>query len=75
MITEPNVKINLGLNVLSRRPDGFHNLETLFVPCYRYRDTLEIVPGDAFAETGPALLAKYGPGGEEVEFFRVLVAE
>ena len=28
MITQPNVKINLGLNVLRRRSDGYHDLET-----------------------------------------------
>ena len=32
MITHPNVKINLGLNVLRKRPDGYHDLQTLFVP-------------------------------------------
>ena len=29
MITNPNVKINLGLNVLRKREDGFHDLDTL----------------------------------------------
>lgn len=38
----PNPKINLGLNVLRRRPDGFHDLETLFVPYFGMRDELEI---------------------------------
>lgn len=32
MITFPNAKINLGLDVVSRRPDGYHNLETIFYP-------------------------------------------
>ena len=32
MITRPNCKINLGLNVVERRPDGYHNLETVFYP-------------------------------------------
>lgn len=32
MITYPNAKINLGLNIVSKRPDGYHNLETVFYP-------------------------------------------
>ena len=32
MIAYPNVKLNLGLHVLRRRPDGYHDLDTLFVP-------------------------------------------
>ena len=32
MITFPNAKINLGLNITERRPDGYHNLETVFYP-------------------------------------------
>ena len=38
----PNVKINLGLNILRKRPDGYHDLETLFVPYSGLRDELEI---------------------------------
>ena len=30
MITFPNAKINLGLNIVEKRPDGYHNLETVF---------------------------------------------
>ncbi|MDT3365843.1 MAG: 4-(cytidine 5'-diphospho)-2-C-methyl-D-erythritol kinase, partial [Bacteroidota bacterium] len=29
MITQPNVKINLGLNVLRKRPDGYHDLRSV----------------------------------------------
>ena len=32
MICFPNAKINLGLNVVSKRPDGYHNIETIFYP-------------------------------------------
>ena len=32
MITFPCCKINLGLNVVSRRPDGYHDIETVFYP-------------------------------------------
>ena len=31
MITFPNAKINLGLNIIEKRPDGYHNLETIFL--------------------------------------------
>ena len=60
MITNPNVKINLGLNVLRKREDGFHDLETLFVPYFGIHDTLEIVVGDDYSRTSAALFAKYG---------------
>ncbi|MDP2337328.1 MAG: 4-(cytidine 5'-diphospho)-2-C-methyl-D-erythritol kinase [Bacteroidota bacterium] len=45
MITFPNAKINLGLNITERRPDGFHNLETVFIPV-GWSDVLEIVEAD-----------------------------
>ena len=32
MIQRPCAKINLGLNIVSKRPDGYHNLETVFYP-------------------------------------------
>ncbi len=43
MICFPNAKINLGLNIVSRRQDGYHNLETIFYPI-GLQDALEIVP-------------------------------
>lgn len=49
MITYPNVKVNLGLNVLRRRPDGYHDIETLFVPYFGMTDVLEIVPSPEFS--------------------------
>lgn len=46
MITFPNAKINLGLNIVERRPDGYHNIETIFYPV-PLTDVLEIVPAVA----------------------------
>ena len=44
MITYPNCKINLGLHVVGRRPDGYHDLETIFLPVTDLCDELEIHP-------------------------------
>ena len=41
MITFPNIKINLGLSITEKRPDGYHNLETVFYPV-ALEDALEI---------------------------------
>lgn len=50
MICFPNAKINLGLNVVSKRPDGYHNIETLFYPI-PVKDALEIVKAETFSFT------------------------
>ena len=59
MITYPNVKINVGLRVLRRREDGFHDLDTLFVPYFGFKDRLEIVVGDDFSRTSAHIQATY----------------
>lgn len=41
MIVYPNAKINIGLNVVARRPDGYHDLETVFYPI-DLQDALEV---------------------------------
>ncbi len=38
----PNCKINLGLRVIRKREDGYHDLETIFVPIYGLHDELEV---------------------------------
>lgn len=67
MITHPNVKINLGLNILRKREDGFHDLETLFVPYFGISDTLEIIVGDDYSRTSASLFARYGSGDSLVQ--------
>ncbi len=43
MITFPNCKINLGLRVIGKRPDGYHDLDSVFYPL-PLSDALEILP-------------------------------
>ena len=59
MILFPNAKINLGLYITKKRPDGFHNLETCFVHV-PWADLLEITESESFAFTSSGL-ALEGP--------------
>jgi 4-diphosphocytidyl-2-C-methyl-D-erythritol kinase len=59
MIAYPNVKLNVGLRVLRRRPDGYHDLDTLFIPYPGFHDTLEIVTGDDYSRTSAHLQETY----------------
>lgn len=56
MILFPNAKINLGLRVLRRRPDGYHDLMTVMMPL-GWEDILEIVP----SRSGQTVLSVTGP--------------
>ena len=56
MISFPNAKINIGLYITGKRPDGFHDLETVFYPV-TIKDALEIIdhsakPGVTFTASG-----------------------
>ena len=44
MLIFPNAKINLGLNIVSKRDDEFHNIETFFIPVKELADALEFIP-------------------------------
>lgn len=51
----PNCKINIGLRVVRKREDGYHDLETIFYPVYGLHDELEVVPsldGLSFIQEG-----------------------
>lgn len=56
MICFPNAKINIGLNITSRRSDGYHNLETIFYPI-KIQDALEVIeaPLMGFETSGIAI--------------------
>ena len=47
MILFPNCKINIGLNIIRKRPDGYHDLESIFYPL-ALKDVIEIIPSQDF---------------------------
>ena len=49
MIVYPNAKINLGLNVVERRADGYHNIETIFYPI-GIQDVLSVEPSETCSD-------------------------
>ena len=49
MKLHPNCKINIGLRVVRKREDGYHDLETIFYPVYGLHDELEVDIADEFA--------------------------
>lgn len=61
MVCHPPVKINLGLNVLRKRPDGFHDLETLFIQSGQFRDNLEVIKADDWSRSLAELGGLYPP--------------
>jgi 4-diphosphocytidyl-2-C-methyl-D-erythritol kinase len=50
MVSFPNAKINLGLNITEKRSDGYHSLESCFYPV-PWKDALELLPADKFSFT------------------------
>ena len=48
MLLYPNCKINIGLRVVRKREDGYHDLETIFYPVYGLHDELEVERVDDF---------------------------
>jgi 4-diphosphocytidyl-2-C-methyl-D-erythritol kinase len=61
MVTFPNAKINLGLNIIEKRSDGFHNIESVFYPI-KWCDALEMIKSDTFSFTSSGLEI---PGNQE----------
>ncbi|MCP9748557.1 4-(cytidine 5'-diphospho)-2-C-methyl-D-erythritol kinase [Lacihabitans sp. CS3-21] len=75
MVSFPNAKINLGLNIIEKRSDGYHNIESVFYPV-AWCDALEMVKSDSFSFNSSGLLI---PGNQEnnliLKAFRILENE
>ncbi len=61
MVVFPNCKINIGLRILDKRPDGFHNLETIFYPI-PLKDSLEII-----RDTSPQQEIIFSQSGNQID--------
>ncbi len=61
MIVFPNAKINIGLNVVEKRSDGFHNIETLFYPI-ALNDVLEFVESNNTVFSSSGIVIDCNPG-------------
>ena len=57
----PNCKINIGLRVVRKREDGYHDLETIFYPVYGLHDELEVVKAEEFAFLQDGLVVDCSP--------------
>lgn len=57
----PNCKINIGLRVVRKREDGYHDLETIFYPVYGLYDELEVVKAEEFAFLQDGLVVDCSP--------------
>lgn len=75
MVSFPNAKINLGLNIVEKRTDGYHNIESVFYPV-AWCDALEIIKSDSFSFQSSGLEI---PGSQEnnliIKAFRMLEKE
>lgn len=60
MLLYPNCKINLGLRVVRKREDGYHDLETIFVPIYGLHDELEVEKEPSSSHLSPFTFIQEG---------------
>lgn len=76
MLLYPNCKVNMGLRVVRKRQDGYHDLETIFVPVYGLHDELEVVPAPSFAFTQEGITVDCAPEDNLIiKCYRHLVAK
>ena len=60
MIVYPNAKINLGLNVLKKREDGYHEISSVFYPLFETIDILEIKKSENFSFSSTGIEIPFG---------------
>lgn len=65
MVTFPNCKINIGLQITEKRADGFHNLLSCFYPA-GWSDALEIIPANEFSFASSGLPIPGGPASKNL---------
>ena len=63
MILYPNAKINIGLNVIRKREDEYHDISSLFYPVKSLFDILEVIHSDVFSFTSTGITI---PEGENI---------
>lgn len=64
MISFPNAKINIGLNIIERRNDGYHNIESIFYPVAWY-DSIEAIPAEGKRDINLSIYGLPVPGDME----------
>lgn len=67
MILFPHCKINLGLHITARRPDGYHEIETLFYPVRGLCDALEILHGTEHTSSTEDSAIHFGSSGLNID--------
>jgi 4-diphosphocytidyl-2-C-methyl-D-erythritol kinase len=79
MICFPNAKINIGLRILEKREDGYHNIESVFYPV-GWSDVLEAIPREGFGKIELYLSGIPVPGRTDddnlcVKLYKLLLKE
>ena len=76
MYVRANCKINIGLRVVRKREDGYHDLDSLFYPVYGLYDELEIMPADEFSYEQEGLSVDCAPEDNlVVKCYRLMAAK
>jgi 4-diphosphocytidyl-2-C-methyl-D-erythritol kinase len=61
MVIFPNCKINLGLNIVNKRSDGYHDIETVFFPIH-LKDAIEVIENESVKFSTSGMLVEGEPG-------------